>query len=125
MRKLMIIMSLSYFANGWATSHHPQDFLKKISGASTEGKEIVQHFCANCHAVKPLIQIGAPRIHNSADWDKRFRQGMKTLFEHTSEGFNAMPPRGGCFECSDRQLMLAITEMLPENLKNNQKKLNK
>ena len=28
-----------------------------------------------------------------------------------------MPARGGCFECSDKQLYLAILAMLPETLK--------
>jgi len=26
-----------------------------------------------------------------------------------------MPPRGGCFECTDDQLLLAIITMLPED----------
>jgi len=28
-----------------------------------------------------------------------------------------MPARGGCFECSDEQLVLAILAMLPESAK--------
>ena len=36
------------------------------------------------------------------------------LLKHTEEGFNAMPPRGGCFECTDEQLLLALSEMLSE-----------
>jgi cytochrome c5 len=42
---------------------------------------------------------------------------MDALFQHTDEGLNAMPSRGGCFECSDKQLMLAIRAMLPETTK--------
>ena len=103
-----------------AHSHHPQEFLKKIVGSKKEGEQIVQHFCANCHDVKPLIQLGAPRIGVAPDWEPRLKQGIDKLFQQTDEGINAMPPRGGCFECSDQQLRLAILAMLPTKLKEQQ-----
>lgn len=102
----------------WAASHHPQDFLEHIAGDPDEGQQIVQHYCANCHAQKPIIPLGAPRIGQVNDWKLRVKQGMDVLFKHTDEGFNAMPPRGGCFECSDKQLKLAIAAMLPKKDKN-------
>lgn len=116
MRKLLIII-LSNVSMTWAASHHPQDFLKHIAGSRDEGQQIVQHYCVNCHAAKPLIQLGAPRIGYLADWEPRLKPGMDTLFKHTDEGLNTMPARGGCFECSDQQLMLAILAMLPEQAK--------
>jgi cytochrome c5 len=100
----------------FSASHHPQEFLKQISGSKDEGEQIVQHFCINCHAQKPLIPLGAPRIGVTADWAPRLKQQMAVLFKHTSEGINAMPARGGCFECSDEQLILSIIAMLPEPL---------
>lgn len=99
-----------------AASHHPQDFLKSIAGSKTEGKQLVEHYCAMCHAEKPMIQIGAPRIQNEADWTQRVTQGLDALFQHTEEGLGAMPARGGCFECTDEQLWLAIFELLPPDL---------
>ena len=45
-----------------ANSHHPQEFLKKIAGKKQEGRDIVEHYCATCHAEKPLIPLGAPRM---------------------------------------------------------------
>ncbi|WP_133129691.1 c-type cytochrome [Legionella yabuuchiae] len=122
------IVSLSLFlfsAISWAVSHHPQDFLKQIEGTQDEGQQIVQHFCANCHAEKPLLPLGAPRIGYEKDWEPRVKAGIDALFKHTEEGFNAMPARGGCFECSDEQLILAVIELLPESekkaFKNNKK----
>lgn len=99
-----------------AESHHPQEFLQSIRGSKDEGKQIYTHFCANCHAEKPLIPVGAPRIGETEDWKIRLKQGMGVLFTHTDEGLNAMPPRGGCFECTDKQLLLAITFMLPKQV---------
>ena len=114
MRRLLIIIFFVNTATNWAASHHPQDFLNTISGSPDEGEQIVQHYCSNCHAKKPLIPLGAPRIGLSSDWESRRKQGIDVLFKHTDEGLNAMPARGGCFECSDKQLMLAIAAMLPK-----------
>nr|WP_035894408.1 c-type cytochrome [Legionella oakridgensis] len=109
------MMSVGTFI--WAASHHPQDFLKEISGSKNEGEQIVHHFCSNCHDRKPLIALGAPRIGVETDWEPRVKQGLEVLFKHTDEGLNAMPARGGCFECSDQQLLKAILAMIPENEK--------
>ena len=99
-----------------AASHHPEDFLQHIQGQPDEGQQIVAHFCSNCHAAKPLINIGAPRIGDDGDWELRMAQGLKVLFQHTAEGYHAMPPRGGCFECSDEQLNKAIRVLLPQHM---------
>lgn len=103
------LMNHAVFSN----SHHPQEFLNSIIGKKNEGALIVQHFCSNCHAKKPLIQLGAPRIGITSDWEPRIKQGIDKLLQHTDEGINAMPARGGCFECTDQQLILSIMAMLP------------
>ena len=114
---IIIISFILQSAPGWSASHHPQEFLKSISGKKNEGEQIVQHYCANCHAAKPLIQLGAPRMGYEVDWIHRVKPGIDALFKHTDEGFNAMPARGGCFECSDKQLLLAIYALLPDSQK--------
>ncbi|WP_298622931.1 c-type cytochrome [uncultured Legionella sp.] len=109
-----LLILFEFFAPVYANSHHPQEFLKSIIGAKDEGEQIYKHYCANCHAQKPLISLGAPRIGEQVDWKLRLQQGFDVLFLHTDEGFNAMPPRGGCFECSDRQIALAVVSMIPK-----------
>jgi cytochrome c5 len=111
-------MAGSIATTALANSHHPQEFLKGIRGKKDEGAQIVAQFCANCHAQKPLIPIGAPREMVDTEWQSRVANGLKSLFKNTNEGINAMPPRGGCFECEDEQLILAIKAMLsPKMLK--------
>lgn len=100
-----------------AASHNPQQFLDSIKGLPNEGAQIVEHFCATCHAAKPMIELGAPTSKNSQNWNNRAQQGLDVLLLHTLEGFGAMPARGGCFECSDAQLQEAILFMLPESAK--------
>lgn len=116
MRLLLIvhILLLSGFSfSVHASTHHPQDFLTQIKGSKDEGMQIYTHFCSTCHASKPLIALGAPRFREESDWDARLKQDIKVLFKHTEEGINAMPPRGGCFECTNEQLVLSIVEMVP------------
>lgn len=106
---LFTFISMSY-----AQTHRPQEFLQQIQGSENEGEQIFNHFCVNCHALKPLIPLAAPRIGIDADWQGRITQGIELLLQHTDEGLNAMPARGGCFECTNEQLVLAIIYMLPK-----------
>ncbi|PJD93434.1 MAG: cytochrome c5 family protein [Legionella sp.] len=103
---------LTWSTSLWPATHHPQAFLDKISGTKTEGEEVVKHFCATCHATHPLIPLGAPRMGIANDWVLRLKQGKAVLFQHTADGFGAMPARGGCFECSDVQLKRAIAVLV-------------
>jgi cytochrome c5 len=112
--KLILFMCIAPI---YADTHHPQEFLKSISGAKNEGEQIYNHFCVNCHAQKPLIPIGAPRIEVESDWELRLKQDVSVLYIHTDEGFNSMPPRGGCFECTDQQLILATVQLVPKRNK--------
>lgn len=88
MRQRTLYFCLWLSSAAFSASHHPEDFLNHVRGA--------------------------PRIDNESDWKPRLKQGMKRLLKHTDEGLNAMPARGGCFECSDAQLILAILAMLPK-----------
>ena len=123
-----LLLSMSVFFNPCearttAHTHHPEALLQAMHGKSDEGRQIVNHFCSTCHDSHPLIHLGAPRIGIYDDWAPRLTQGMKQLFQHTSEGYRAMPARGGCLECDDDQLRKAILAMLPskKNDKNNSK----
>lgn len=113
MRRYKII-SITLFVPclGYAASHHPQAFLKSISGTPNEGQAIVEHFCMVCHSADPQISLGAPRIGHTPDWRERLKQSHEQLFDHTSNGIGAMPPRGGCFECSDDQLKSAMRYLI-------------
>lgn len=98
----------------FAATHHPQDFLKSIQGTKDEGTKIVQHYCAVCHAKQPQIELGAPKINDKEAWNFRLQQKIESILEHTKSGFNLMPAMGGCFECSDKQIELAIAAMLDD-----------
>ncbi|KPH57719.1 cytochrome C [Pseudoalteromonas porphyrae] len=70
------------------------------------GEQVYQASCFACHGTGAL---GAPK--SADDWTPRLAKGADTLLEHAINGFNAMPPRGTCMDCSDDEIQAAITFM--------------
>lgn len=97
--------------------HKPAEFMRDLKNQKSPGKKIYVQFCQNCHAVQPMIPVSAPKFRVQADWQNRLEQGKAVFFTHVDEGLNNMPPRGGCFECSDEDLWQAINYMLPQGAK--------
>ena len=64
--------------------------------------------CTFCHSNGAA---GAPLSHDEAAWAERMEKGMDTLVKHTRDGYNAMPPRGMCNDCSDDEYRALIEYM--------------
>ncbi|SMR77635.1 c-type cytochrome [Marinobacterium sediminicola] len=78
------------------------------SGARS-GEEIYTGKCAACHASGVL---GAPKFGTNEMQLRLDEKGMETLLSHAINGFNAMPPRGTCSDCSDEEIEAAVNHML-------------
>ncbi|WP_055439507.1 c-type cytochrome [Pseudidiomarina woesei] len=81
------------------------------AGGTRSGDAVYNKFCAACHTSGVL---GAPKLNNAADWEPRLAQGMDTVLKHAIEGYNAMPPKGTCNDCSDEEIQAAIDYMIEE-----------
>lgn len=79
------------------------------SNGERSGEAVYNSACAACHTGGVL---GAPRKGNADDWADRLPQGMNVLLEHSINGIGAMPPRGGCGNCSDDEIEAAIEHMI-------------
>ncbi len=77
------------------------------------GKKIYQTKCAACH---DSGAAGAPKIGDADAWAPRIKQGMNIIFEHAINGYNSMPPKGTCMDCSDNEIKAAV-EYLVDNSK--------
>ncbi len=76
------------------------------------GEKIYNTYCVACHATGAA---GAPVKGDADAWQPRVAQGPETLLKHATEGFNAMPARGTCADCSDDE-MAATVEFLTKGL---------
>jgi len=74
-----------------------------------DGATIYQSTCSACHGTGLL---GAPKYGVSEDWAARIAQGKATLLSHALEGFNQMPAKGACANCSDDEITAAVDHML-------------
>lgn len=73
------------------------------------GDQVYGIACAGCHVSGAA---GAPKIGDSGAWASRLDKGMDTLVKHVVEGYNAMPARGLCTDCSDQELADAVAYMV-------------
>lgn len=58
--------------------------------AASAGKDLYESTCKVCHEAGLL---NAPKLGDAADWQPRIAQGKETLYKHSAEGFNQMPPQ--------------------------------
>ncbi len=71
------------------------------------GQQVYQASCFGCHGTGAL---GAPKT--SADWSARASKGADVLLSNAINGFNNMPARGTCMDCSDDEIKAAIEFMM-------------
>ena len=63
--------------------------------------------CLLCHSSRR----GAPLTGFGPAWTKRAKQGEEALLAHVRDGFNGMPVRGLCTDCSDDELRALLRFM--------------
>ena len=64
--------------------------------------------CKVCHASGAA---GAPKTGDVAAWEPRMAKGMDAMVLSVSNGLNAMPPKGMCYDCSADDYMALIEYM--------------
>lgn len=95
-----------------AASNITQPSLNKMKDAPILlGKTIFESKCILCH--KNGV-AGAPRLGNKPDWAPRIKKKFSLLLKHVTMGYQAMPPKGACLECSISDLEIAIRYMLEQ-----------
>ncbi len=85
-----------------------QPTLAKITEPRS-GEVVYNGYCTACHTSGVL---GAPKMNDLADWAPRLAQGIDTVNKHAIQGFNAMPAKGTCMDCSDDEIIAAINHMI-------------
>ena len=73
------------------------------------GQEVYDTKCASCHATGAA---GAPKLGDVAGWAPRIGKGIDTLYASAINGFNGMPAKGLCFDCSDEEIQASVDFMV-------------
>lgn len=80
----------------------------------TSREEIQEIYLRSCHSCHATGVAGAPRTGDTDAWVPRLEQGMDTLVTHVEKGYQAMPPRGLCFDCT-REEYAALIRFMAED----------
>ena len=110
------ILLLSSTVTSPVYAHQPLKFLAELEGKTDAAEKIYHAYCQTCHDAHPQIPVGAPRADDVKEWSERLKDPKK-LLKHTFEGYQLMPARGGCFECTDDLLVQVIEYMTKTKLK--------
>lgn len=81
------------------------------SDGPRSGEDVYAAACQACHASGVA---GAPVAGDADAWSSRVDKGMETLIDHAINGFNAMPPKGGCGSCSDEEIQAAVEYLVEQ-----------
>jgi len=73
------------------------------------GEQIYNTYCVACHGTGVA---GAPKKGDALAWESRAAQGEGVLVEHAIKGFNAMPAKGTCADCSDEEITATVQFLL-------------
>jgi len=79
--------------------------------ATAPGEQTYQQYCSTCH--KGGL-AGAPKFRDEADWQSRLaKMDVDELTASAIKGKNAMPAKGTCMDCSEKEIKEAVEYMLP------------
>ncbi len=94
MKKLLLAASMLVLSAGVQAAQDPE--------------AVFNRSCGVCHNGQLPM---APKKGDAAAWEPRLKQGMDTLVQHVTNGFNAMPPRGMCMDCTAEDYKATIEWM--------------
>ena len=78
--------------------------------SASAGKDLYESTCKQCHESGLL---NAPKFGDSEAWAPRIAQGKETLYKHSAEGFNQMPPQA-TGDVSEDQVHAAVDYMVDQ-----------
>ena len=81
------------------------------ASAVRSGEDIYNAACMACHSAGIA---GAPKVGDQVAWAGRISKGMDSLYDSGINGIagTGMIARGGCADCSDEEIRLAVDFMV-------------
>jgi cytochrome c5 len=82
-----------------------------FAGATAQAAGIEDKYSKSCGACHASGAAGAPKKGDKAAWAARLKKGEAALVKSVKNGYNAMPPKGLCMDCSDADYKALIKFM--------------
>ncbi|WP_409278913.1 c-type cytochrome [Pseudomonas defluvii] len=79
-----------------------------LAQAGQDPEAVFNRACQMCHNGQLPM---APKKGDIEAWKPRLAKGKDVLVKHVTEGFNAMPARGLCMDCSAEDYKAVIEYM--------------
>ena len=81
------------------------------TNAGRSGEDVYNAACMACHSAGIA---GAPKVGDQLAWTDRIAKGMDVLYDSGINGVagTGMIARGGCADCSDDEIRLAVDFMV-------------
>ena len=82
-----------------------------VASAGRSGEDVYNAACMACHSAGIA---GAPKVGDQVAWAGRISKGMAALYDSGINGIagTGMIARGGCADCSDNEIRLAVDFMV-------------
>ncbi len=81
----------------------------EVASGPRSGEDVYSSKCIACHGSGAA---GAPKLGDAGDWSARLGKGTDTLYTNAIAGFQGMPAKGLCFDCSDDEIKAAVDYMV-------------
>ena len=81
----------------------------KPSLTGNVGSNVYHAYCYACH---DNGAGGAPKFGDKKDWAPRIKKGIKTLYKNAIYGIGAMPAKGTCSSCSNKDIDETVDYMV-------------
>ncbi|CZI89187.1 Gluconate 2-dehydrogenase cytochrome c subunit precursor [Legionella pneumophila] len=102
-----LLSIITYLKNVHSDSP-PQPVLKNIS----LGETIYKQYCSVCHNIGVS---GAPKLGDFISWSPLIKSGVDKLYEATMNGTSNMPAKGGCANCSKKDIEAAVNYIVEKS----------
>lgn len=129
MKKYLILISLLFTSSFIIPDSYEDEVRKRLGllkdlpvvamlGMSTDesdgpigrsGEAVYNQGCAACHTAG---LAGAPMFANLDQWTDRTSKGLEVLTANAYNGYNAMPAKGMCIDCSQLEIERSVQYML-------------
>ena len=80
-----------------------------MASTARNGETVYNLCCAACHTAG---LAGAPMFANVSQWQGRVEKGLETLVNNSYNGYNAMPAKGLCMDCTREEIQNSVQYML-------------